>query len=120
GQPPAEDDPPSEPALKMLRHWADQGTSPWSGGYDAVRFGGSIVKAVRSAGGDGWFPMHRDATPERIREARDLGLKVGAWTVDERVEMKRFVELGLDAICTDHPDLLADVVKGYRASTREK
>ena len=110
GQPPVEDDPPSEPALKMLRHWAEQGSSPWSGGYDAVRYGGSIVKAIREAGGDGWFPMHRDAIPQKVSEARALGLKVGAWTVNEPSEMRRFIDLGLDAICTDRPDLLADVI----------
>ncbi len=32
GTPPPEDDPPSEPALQMLRYWAATGTSPWAGG----------------------------------------------------------------------------------------
>jgi len=113
-QPPVEDDPPSEPALKMLRHWAEQGTSPWAGGYDAVRHGGSVLNAIKAAGGDGWFPMHRDATAERVKDARNLGLKLGAWTVDEPAQMKRFVELGLDALCTDRPDLLSSVLMQLR------
>jgi glycerophosphoryl diester phosphodiesterase len=109
--PPPEDDPPSAPALQMLRHWAQTGTSPWAGGHDAVKYGGSILEAIKAAGGDGWFPMHRDATLEAIAEARALGLEVGAWTVDEPAEMKRLTGLGLDAICTDRPDLLAECLK---------
>jgi glycerophosphoryl diester phosphodiesterase len=105
--PPPEDDPPSAAALQMLRHWAKTGTSPWAGGYDAVNYGGSILKAIKAAGGDGWFPTFRDATPEALAEARSLGLKVGAWTVDEPAEMRRLGGLGLDALCTDRPDLLA-------------
>jgi glycerophosphoryl diester phosphodiesterase len=108
-QPPPEDDPPAAPALAMLRSWAQSGSSPWAAGYDAVKYGGSILRAIRAAGGDGWFPMFRDATPERVAEARALGLKVGAWTVNRPADMKRLA--GLDAICTDRPDLLPDAVK---------
>ena len=110
--PPAEDEPPSVPALQMLRHWAASGTSPWAGGYDAVNYGGSILPAIRTAGGDGWFPMYRDATPDAVAEARALGLKVGAWTVDEPADMRMLADLGLDAICTDRPDLLLPLASG--------
>src|SRR5436190_6076763 len=46
-----EDEPPPEPMLNMLRHWAKTGTSPWAGGFDAVNHGGSIRKAIKAAGG---------------------------------------------------------------------
>jgi glycerophosphoryl diester phosphodiesterase len=107
GVPPPEDDPPPEPALQMLRNWAREGTSPWAGGYDAIKYGGSIIAAIHAAAGDGWFPNWADATEEAVREARTFGLKVGAWTVDGPSTMRRLVALGLDAICTDRPDLLA-------------
>ncbi|HEX2591517.1 MAG TPA: glycerophosphodiester phosphodiesterase family protein [Rhizomicrobium sp.] len=106
-----EDDPVSEPMRKMLRNWADTGTSPWAGGFDASQHGGSIQKAIKAAGGDGWFPTLSDATPEAVAEAKSLGLKVGAWTVDAPADMKRLIGLGLDAICTDRPDVLATVLK---------
>ena len=67
----------------VLRHWASTGTSPWAGGYDAVNYGGSILKAIKAAGGEGWFPFSRDATDAAVAEAHALGLKVGAWTVDD-------------------------------------
>src|SRR5665213_2887773 len=52
GTPPPEDDPPAEPALQMLRHWAKTGTSPWAGGYDAVNYGGSLRRAKRENADD--------------------------------------------------------------------
>ncbi len=111
GQPPPGDDPPATPALQMLRHWASTGTSPWAAGFDAVNYDGSILKAIKAAGGDGWFPPFGDATPDAIAEARALGLKVGAWTVNDDVAMRTLVKAGLDALCTDRPDMLAKILK---------
>ncbi|HKD23967.1 MAG TPA: hypothetical protein VKB71_18250, partial [Rhizomicrobium sp.] len=88
----------------MLRHWAATGTSPWAGGYDAVKYGGSILEAIKAAGGDGWFPFLRDAREEAVGEARKLGLKVGAWTVNDADTMR--AQSSLDALCTDRPDVL--------------
>ncbi|MBV9420715.1 MAG: glycerophosphodiester phosphodiesterase, partial [Alphaproteobacteria bacterium] len=53
------------------------------------------------------FPYFPDATPERVAEAKSLGLKTGAWTVNEPADMRRLIGLGLDGLCTDRPDLLA-------------
>ncbi|HEY0106126.1 MAG TPA: glycerophosphodiester phosphodiesterase family protein [Rhizomicrobium sp.] len=111
--PPRDDDPP---ASKVLKHVAAAGASPWAGGFDAVHYGGSLIRAIHAAGGDGWFPTHEDATPEAVAEAKALGLKVGAWTVNDPAEMKRLIGLGLDAICTDRPDLFAKARKSFTAS----
>lgn len=111
GRPPPQDDPPSEPALQMLRYWAATGTSPWAGGYDAVNYGGSVLRAIKAAGGDGWFPTHADINPQSVAEARALGLKIGTWTVNEPADMKRMLDFGLDAVCTDRPDLLATLMQ---------
>ncbi|MEI9989409.1 MAG: glycerophosphodiester phosphodiesterase family protein [Rhizomicrobium sp.] len=100
-----------KPANLLLRHWAETGTSPWAAGFDAVNYGGSIQRAIKAAGGDGWFADFIDATPEAVAHARSLGLKVGAWTVNDSADMKRLIALGLDGICTDRPDLLAKALK---------
>ena len=55
---------------------------------------------------DGWFADYRNATPENVTYAREIGLKVGAWTVNASADMKKLITLDLDAICTDRPDLL--------------
>jgi glycerophosphoryl diester phosphodiesterase len=106
GAPPLEDDPPAEPALQILRHWAREGTSPWAAGHDAVRHNGSIIAAIRAAGGDGWFPHWTDINAETVLEARTNGLKIGCWTVNDVTPMRALAPLGIDAICTDRPDLL--------------
>ncbi|HUE63923.1 MAG TPA: glycerophosphodiester phosphodiesterase family protein [Rhizomicrobium sp.] len=63
-----------------------------------------VIDMIAAAGAQGWFPNFPDATPENVAHAREHGLKVGAWTVNRRDDMERLI--GLDAICTDRPDLL--------------
>ena len=65
-----------------------------------------VLDFIKAAGGQGWFPHHQDVTEESAREARNRGLQIGAWTVNDTDEMKRLMALGVDAICTDRPDLL--------------
>ena len=60
GAPPQEDEPPAQPALEALRYWAKYGISPWAGRFDAVNYGGSILKAIHAAG-----PI--SATPQMTR-----------------------------------------------------
>jgi glycerophosphoryl diester phosphodiesterase len=63
-----------------------------------------VIDMIAQAGGQGWFPNFADATPENVAHARGRGLKVGAWTVNDPADMGALA--GLDAICTDRPDLL--------------
>ena len=63
-----------------------------------------VIDTVAQAGGQGWFPNFPDATPENVAYARQRGLKVGAWTVNDLADMHHLKDL--DAICTDRPDLL--------------
>jgi glycerophosphoryl diester phosphodiesterase len=65
-----------------------------------------MLAAIKAAGGEGWFPHHGDATGLAISDAHASGLKIGAWTVNESAEMKKMTAQGIDAICTDQPDLL--------------
>jgi glycerophosphoryl diester phosphodiesterase len=67
-----------------------------------------VIDASERAGGQGWFPHYSDASPESVAYARTRGLKVGAWTVNSVADMERLK--GLDAICTDRPDLLASLI----------
>jgi glycerophosphoryl diester phosphodiesterase len=63
-----------------------------------------VIDSIAAAGGQGWFPNFPDATPQNVAYARERGLQVGAWTVNDLADMKRLA--GLDVICTDRPDLL--------------
>lgn len=49
-------------------------------------------------------PQHRQATRER-------GLGLAVWTVNDPLEMKQFVLEGVDAITSDRPDVLRQVLE---------
>jgi len=49
--------------------------------------------------------------PEAVERCRRAELKVTAWTVNEPERMRRVMELGVDGIATDRPDLLARITK---------
>ncbi len=49
--------------------------------------------------------------PEFIRHAHSCGLQVFVWTVDEPADMKFLIRIGIDAIITDRPDVLCEILK---------
>jgi glycerophosphoryl diester phosphodiesterase len=50
------------------------------------------------------------ATPPLIARARALGLQVHVWTINERPDMERLLDLGVDGIMTDQTVALRDVL----------
>jgi glycerophosphoryl diester phosphodiesterase len=83
--------------------------SPWNAGLHVSRFGGSIPRMVKAAGGTVWSPYSGETTLERVREAQALGLKVVVWTLNEPADMRRFIGWGVDGIISDYPDRLRQV-----------
>ena len=88
---------------------AAEGDSPWSAGFHVSRHSGSIPRAVKAAGGAVWSPYYREVTRESVKEAQGLGLKVVVWTVNTEPEIRSMIELGVDGIISDYPDLLRKV-----------
>jgi len=88
---------------------AGERASPWTAGLHVSGFGGSIPRMVEAAGGAAWAPFHEELTPERLKEAQSLGLKVVVWTVNEPAAMRRMIEWRVDAIISDYPDVLRQV-----------
>lgn len=50
-------------------------------------------------------------TPRFVRAAHRAGIQVQVWTVDERAEMERLLDMGVDGIMTDRPTLLKEVLQ---------
>jgi glycerophosphoryl diester phosphodiesterase len=75
-----------------------------SRGVPAGRFGSACVQVPPS---QGRMPL---VTERFVTTAHDRGLPVHVWTIDDPVEMARLLDLGVDGIMTDRPDLLKDVL----------
>jgi glycerophosphoryl diester phosphodiesterase len=82
------------------------GPSPWTAGLDVDDFGGSTPRLVAAAGCAAWSPNFADLTRDKVAEAKALGIKVIPWTVNERTDMERIIDMGVDGIISDYPDRL--------------
>ncbi len=59
-------------------------------------------------------PTHQgriDLVTERfVAASHRRGVQVHVWTIDDRAEMERLLDLGVDGIMTDRPQVLKDVL----------
>lgn len=81
----------------------------WTAGFNPADHGGSLPRTIKAAGGAIWSPHFGDVTAALVAEAHELGLRVVVWTVNKREDMARMIELGVDGIISDRPDLLRQV-----------
>ena len=87
------------------------GPSPWMAGLDIDDFSGSIPQAINAAGGRLWAPHCKYITYSLLEEAHHLGIRVFVWTPDSKSEMLRMIEMGVDGIVTNRPDILSSLLK---------
>ena len=56
-----------------------------------------------------FIDMYRD---DAVSQIHDLGRNVHVWTVNEPEDIRRLIDLGVDAIITNKPDLVRSIWKG--------
>jgi glycerophosphoryl diester phosphodiesterase len=78
---------------------------------------GPTIAAARRAGARLLAPRYRRISARLVRRARQAGLGVVAWTVNEREEMRKMLSLSVDGIMTNWPGRLLEEI-GQTASPR--
>ncbi|MDR1092465.1 MAG: hypothetical protein LBL79_15460 [Prevotella sp.] len=68
------------------------------------------LKAAKISGIDYHF-SHFEKDPELVKKANAQNLKTNVWTVNKEEDMKTYINLGLDYITTDEPELLLKLVE---------
>ncbi len=97
--------------LKRGNRGAD---SPWLAGFPPEQHGDSVPRAVQAAGGKIWAPNYAFLTPAMLAEARALGIVVIPWTVNEPAMIAKLLDMGVDGIISDRPDLVQIEIKKRR------
>jgi glycerophosphoryl diester phosphodiesterase len=80
--------------------------SPWVAGFQAMDHGNSVPRMVHAAGGRIWSPYFGDVDQRKIDEAHALGESVVVWTVNKPEDIEKMLELKVDGIISDRPDLV--------------
>ena len=86
------------------------GASPWLAGLDIDDFAGSVASAVSALGFQAISPSHTILTAAMVAEAHEAGLRVLPYTVDNEAMMRHLVNLGVDGLITNRPDVLREVL----------
>ena len=74
------------------------------------KFPQRAVERAKALGAEALNPEDSLVTAGLVREAHAAGLAVYVFTVDEEAELRRFLDLGVDGIFTNHPDRLRAIV----------
>jgi glycerophosphoryl diester phosphodiesterase len=86
----------------------------WTAGRRLSVHGGSMPRLVRAAAGSAkgvtWSPHWKQLDQDQLKQAQVLGLSVVPWTVNERADMQRLMDWGVDGLITDYPDRLRAVM----------
>lgn len=98
---------------RTLRPQSPWTPSPWLAGF-APEQHGSVPKAVKAAGGRIWAPNQTYLTAELVAEAHALGILVIPWTVNDPAMMRKLIDMGVDGIISDRPDIARETIRNAK------
>jgi glycerophosphoryl diester phosphodiesterase len=81
----------------------------WTAGFNPADYGKSLPRTIKAAGGAVWSPYFGDVDADLITESHRLGLRAVVWTVNKPEDIARMIDIGVDGIISDRPDLLRKV-----------
>ncbi len=58
-------------------------------------------------------PHHSITTEEMVKKCHEKGMKIVPWTVDTPEDIKRMIDLKVDAIISNYPDRVIQQTRGY-------
>jgi len=70
----------------------------------------NLFKIAQSVKADALFPRRHLITQELVNTAHKAGLAVATWTVNDPEEMKKLISYKVDAIATNFPDRLNEIL----------
>lgn len=93
--------------------------SRWTQGLDAGSFASTplLVQAAADQGSGRrkapviWSPAFATLTAAEVQQAHALGMTVLPWTVNQRADMLRLIDMGVDGVITDFPDVLREAMR---------
>jgi glycerophosphoryl diester phosphodiesterase len=74
--------------------------------WDRVKLNPDDIETAKKYGFETLVIHSEQLTPEQIKQVKTSGLKIGVWTVNHPILMKKFLQWGIDRIYTDIPRIL--------------
>ena len=68
------------------------------------------AEVMDAVGANGFNLSRREVTAEIVEQCHATGRPVAVYTVNRKRTMRGLIELGVNALFTDHPDRLLDVL----------
>ncbi|MBB3182770.1 glycerophosphoryl diester phosphodiesterase [Halomonas fontilapidosi] len=73
-----------------------------------------VSGSLERRGFDALALRHNRIDEEEVRLAEYYGYELHAWTINDRAQMSRLIDLGVDGIITDRPAMLAELIAERR------
>ncbi len=86
-------------------------TSPkWTAGLKWWDFNGDVVKMLKTIGVNIASPYYKECNESLVERYHENGIQVIPWTIDDPKEMIKYIDMGVDGIITDYPNILRAVL----------